>query len=64
MSVSKTSEIMIFGSLIPISSVVFLINDVTVIVTLLQLLHWKQYFFRRSSVEVPAYSRRGILEGF
>jgi len=32
--------------------------------TLLQLLHGKQCFFRRSSVEVTACSRRGSLEGF
>ena len=31
---------------------------------LLQLLHWKRRFFRRSRVGVPACSRRGILEGF
>ena len=32
--------------------------------TLLHTLHWKRRFFRRSSVGVPACSRRGILEVF
>ena len=38
--------------------------NVSATVTLLQLLHWKRRFFRRSRVGVPACSRRGILEGF
>ena len=43
---------------------VFSTIDVLATVILLQFLHWKRRFLRRSSVGIPACSRRGFLEGF